>query len=57
MSLPQLRTDLERVRAWETESLPVSKQDIVAEISKRLAPILSNIIVALEKMEQKIKTK
>lgn len=57
MSLPQLRADLECVRAWETQTLPLSRQDIVTEISKRLSPILANIIVALEEMEQKIKTK
>ena len=57
MSLPQLYADLERVRAWEKESLPVSKTDIVTEISKRLAPILANIIEALEEIDNKLKVK
>lgn len=52
MSLSELRADLARLRDWEKELLPVSKQEIVKEFSTRMTPLLAHIIAALEDIER-----
>lgn len=50
-----MQTDIEAIKMWPHEQLPLSKTAIVHEMSKRLTPIfenISNAIIALEKRVQ-----
>ena len=45
---------LNQVVGWRQESLPISKQDIVNEISRRLEPILIQLLQRIDDMDMKI---
>ena len=45
---------LNQVVGWRQESLPISKQDIVNEISRRLEPILTQLLQRIDDMDMKI---
>ena len=55
-----MQKDVESIKTWSQEQLPLSKTAIVHEMSQRLAPIfqnISNAIVSLEKRVQILEDK
>ncbi len=45
---------LKHVVGWRKEPLPLSKKDLVHEISQRLEPIVANLIERIDSLDKRI---
>ena len=50
--MEELRQQIERVQDWHTELLPVSQEDTVRTLARRLEPVLKAIYSALQEVQQ-----
>ena len=49
-----MQKDVESIKGWSQEQLPLSKTAIVHEMSQRLAPIIENITNAIVRLEKRV---
>lgn len=53
-SLQDLHTHTRRVHNWRRDPVPLSKQDIVHEMSHRLFPIMQSLVDVIEEQQSRI---
>ena len=52
--MEEIETHLNTIEKWKTESVPLSKKDIVEELYKRTTPIFKSLLTTIQQQEQRI---
>jgi len=52
--MEEIEMHLNTIEKWKTESVPVSKKDIVEELYKRTTPIFRSLLTIIQQQEQRI---